>query len=201
MFERYTDAARRILFFSRYEASQLGSISIHPEHVLLGLLRTTEPHVERVLRDAGLSEEKVRAEVAKETDNLGPLSTSVEIPFAAQTKRVLQYAAEEADRLDHPHIGAEHLLLGLLRESGTAAERILAQAGLHADPVRKQIREAAVSQTADPRRPLTRADALAAVERISTRLYQLARADRPEVFLIIESISKELNLVRQVLRE
>lgn len=200
MFERYTEAARRILFFSRYEASQFRRISIETEHVLLGLLRTRDPVVERVLRDAGLSEEKVRAEVAKETGNLGPLSTSVEIPFADQTKRVLHYAAEEADRLDHRHIGAEHLLLGLMRESGTAAERILAQAALHADLVRKQIREAALSPPVDPSRPLTRADALAALERISTRLSQLARADRPKVFLIIENISKELDLVRQVLR-
>ena len=39
MFERYTERARRVLFFARYEASQLGSISIETEHLLLGLLR------------------------------------------------------------------------------------------------------------------------------------------------------------------
>ena len=36
MFERYTERARRVLFFARYEASQLGSISIETEHLLLG---------------------------------------------------------------------------------------------------------------------------------------------------------------------
>ena len=39
MFERYTERARRVLFFARYEASQLGSISIETEHLLLGLIR------------------------------------------------------------------------------------------------------------------------------------------------------------------
>src|SRR5688572_19522110 len=39
MFERYDENARRALFFARFEASQLGSRSIEPEHLLLGLLR------------------------------------------------------------------------------------------------------------------------------------------------------------------
>src|SRR5438876_905028 len=36
MFERYTERARRVIFFARYEASQLGSNSIETEHLLLG---------------------------------------------------------------------------------------------------------------------------------------------------------------------
>ena len=39
MFERYTEKARRVIFFARYEASQFGAHAIEPEHVLLGLLR------------------------------------------------------------------------------------------------------------------------------------------------------------------
>ena len=39
MFERYTERARRVIFFARYEASQLGSRTIETEHLLLGLIR------------------------------------------------------------------------------------------------------------------------------------------------------------------
>ena len=39
MFERYTDKARRVIFFARYEALQYGSRQIAPEHILLGLIR------------------------------------------------------------------------------------------------------------------------------------------------------------------
>jgi ATP-dependent Clp protease ATP-binding subunit ClpC len=39
MFERYTEKARRVIFFARYETSQFGAWSIEPEHLLLGLLR------------------------------------------------------------------------------------------------------------------------------------------------------------------
>ncbi len=39
MFERYTEKARRVIFFARYEASQFGAQAIEPEHILLGLMR------------------------------------------------------------------------------------------------------------------------------------------------------------------
>ena len=39
MFEKFTEKARRVVFFARYEASQFGSPHIETEHMLLGLLR------------------------------------------------------------------------------------------------------------------------------------------------------------------
>ena len=47
-----------------------------------------------------------------------------------ECKRVLAYAAEEAERLSHKHIGTEHLLLGLLREEKCFAAEILHERGL-----------------------------------------------------------------------
>jgi len=48
MFERYTESARRVIFFARYEASSLGSTTIETEHLLLGLLREHKSAIERV---------------------------------------------------------------------------------------------------------------------------------------------------------
>ena len=42
MFERYTEKARRAIFFARHEATQFGSPYIESEHLLLGLLRETK---------------------------------------------------------------------------------------------------------------------------------------------------------------
>jgi ATP-dependent Clp protease ATP-binding subunit ClpC len=67
------------------------------------------------------------------------VSTSVEIPFSAETKRVLQYAAEEADRLLHNYIGTEHLLLGILREERSVAATILMEKGMRLAGVREDI--------------------------------------------------------------
>jgi ATP-dependent Clp protease ATP-binding subunit ClpA len=39
MFEKYTEKARRVIFFARYEASQFGQPYIETEHLMLGILR------------------------------------------------------------------------------------------------------------------------------------------------------------------
>src|SRR6187399_1590236 len=139
MFERYTERARRVLFFARYEASQLGSISIETEHLLLGLIREGKGLTSRIFARSHLSLENIRKEIEGRTVFREKVSTSVEIPFSAETKRVLQFAAEEADRLLHNYIGTEHLLLGILREERSVAATILMEKGMRLHQVREDI--------------------------------------------------------------
>jgi enamine deaminase RidA (YjgF/YER057c/UK114 family) len=139
MFERYTEEARRALFFARYEASQLGSVSIETEHLLLGLIREGKALAGRVSPRLPLPLEEIRKDIEGRTIVRGKIATSVEIPFSAETKRVLQFAGEEADRLQHNHIGPEHLLLGILREEPSVAASILTANGLRLETVREGI--------------------------------------------------------------
>ena len=139
MFERYTERARRVLFFARYEASQLGSISIETEHLLLGLIREGKGLTSRIFARSHLSLEGIRKDIEGRTLVREKVSTAVEIPFSAETKRVLQYAAEEADRLLHNYIGTEHLLLGMLREERSVAATILTEKGMRLNTVREDI--------------------------------------------------------------
>jgi ATP-dependent Clp protease ATP-binding subunit ClpC len=139
MFERYTERARRVLFFARYEASQLGSVSIETEHLLLGLIREGKGLTSRIFQRSHLSLDGIRKEVEGRTVFREKVSTSVEIPFSGETKRVLQYAAEEADRLLHSYIGTEHLLLGILREERSVAAAILMEKGMRLNSVRDDI--------------------------------------------------------------
>jgi hypothetical protein len=139
MFERYTERARRVLFFARYEASQLGSLSIETEHLLLGLIRDSKGLVGRIFARAHLSPENVRRDVEGRTVFHEKVSTSVEIPFSAEMKRALGCAAEEADRLLHHYIGTEHLLLGLLREERSMAATILVEQGMTLHTLREDI--------------------------------------------------------------
>ncbi|HEX8925691.1 MAG TPA: Clp protease N-terminal domain-containing protein, partial [Terriglobales bacterium] len=129
--ERYTERARRTIFFARYEASNYGSPYIETEHLLLGFLRE-DKRIPRV----GELEELVRKRVEKSTAIREKVSTSVDLPLANDAKRVLAYAAEEAARLSHKHIGTEHLLLGMLRESDCFAATILREAGFSLDTAR-----------------------------------------------------------------
>lgn len=139
MFERYTENARRVLFFARYESSQLGDLQITIEHLLLGLGRATTGTAARILRERGISIEDIRQEIARHSAVREKVSTSVEIPFNNETKRVLQFAAEEADGLRHSHIGTEHLLLGVLREENSRAATILMTRGLRAGELRETL--------------------------------------------------------------
>ena len=139
MFERYTERARRVLFFARYEASQLGSISIETEHLLLGLIREGKGLTSRVFARSHLSLEAIRKEIESRTVFREKVSTSVEIPFSTETKRVLQFSAEEADRLLHNYVGTEHLLLGLLREERSVAASLLVEKGMRLNTAREDI--------------------------------------------------------------
>ncbi len=138
MFERYTEKARRVIFFARYEASQFGSPFIETEHLLLGLLREDKALTNRFLR-SHTSIESIRKQVEGRTRMREKVSTSVDLPLSQECKRVLAYAAEEAERLAHKHIGTEHLLLGLLREDKSFAAEILHERGLRLSTLREEL--------------------------------------------------------------
>ncbi len=141
MFERYTEKARRVIFFARYEASQFGSPYIETEHLLLGLLREDKALTNRFLRSHA-SVESIRKQIEGHTTIREKVSTSVDLPLSNECKRVLAYAAEEAERLSHKHIGTEHLLLGLLREEKCFAAEILHERGLRLATIREELARA-----------------------------------------------------------
>ncbi len=151
MFERYTERARRVLFFARYEATQLGSSSIETEHLLLGLIREGKGLTSRIFARSSLSLESIRKEIEGRTVFREKVSTSVDIPFSPETRHVLQFAAEEADRLLHTYIGTEHLLLGILREERSVAATILYEKGMRLTSVRDDIVQLLNEKTAPPR--------------------------------------------------
>src|SRR5207247_1722141 len=136
MFERFTERARRALFFARYESSQLGVITIEAEHLLLGILKENRGLPARVFAAHDMSYDSVRSAIPQGREKI---TTSVEIPFSAAAKKALQAAALEADRFGHNYIGTEHLLLGLIAESDGRTAAILKQHGMDLDKVRFEV--------------------------------------------------------------
>jgi len=141
MFERYTEQARRALFFARYETSELGAASIESEHLLLGVVRVRNGIAGRILGTSDQLLEGLRRDIEGLTAPGKKLPTSVEIPFSVETKRILEFTADEADRMKTSYIGVEHLLLGILREDGSLAASLLAARGFRLGDVREQIAE------------------------------------------------------------
>jgi len=83
--------------------------------------------------------ESIRKQIEGHTTIREKVSTSVDLPLSNECKRVLAYAAEEAERLSHKHIGTEHLLLGLLREEKCFAAEILHERGLRLSTIREEL--------------------------------------------------------------
>src|ERR1700692_1164554 len=150
MFERYTEKARRVIFFARYEASQFGSPYIETEHLLLGLLREDKALANRFLRSHA-AVDSIRKQIEGHATIREKVSTSVDLPLSHECKRVLAYGAEEAERLNHKHIGTEHLLLGLLREEKCFAAEILHERGLRLSQVREEIQRSSSEKVASNR--------------------------------------------------
>ncbi len=137
MFERFTEKARRLIFFARFEASQYGSSFIETEHILLGLLREDRG----LMRWLGAGYDfgsQMRAEIEKLITPCERISTSVEVPLTQESKMILILAAEESDRLGHKHICHEHLLLGILRLPDSLAGRLLIAKGFTANAIREK---------------------------------------------------------------
>jgi hypothetical protein len=147
MFERYTESARRVIFFARYEASIYGSPYIETEHVLLGLLRQSpdlEPH---------LSRDSIRQEIEAHITKRERISTSIEVPLSADSKRVLNLAAEEAEQLCHRYISTGHLLLGLMRIEHCLAAKVLTANNVNLSKIRDSLAKAENRPTPEPAYP------------------------------------------------
>jgi len=138
MFERYTENARRVIFFARYEASQYGSPYIETEHLLLGLLREDRALAKRFLGESNV-EPGIRTEIEGHITQRERISTAVEVPLTEESKKVLKLAGEEADRLGHRHIGTEHVLVALIRVEGSLAAKLLRKRGLKPEAIREQL--------------------------------------------------------------
>lgn len=139
MFERYTEKLGRVIFFARYEASQFGSPCIETEHLLLGLLREDKALTHRFL-GSHADYFLIRKQIEGHSTVRERISTSVDMPFSNEGKRVLAYAAEEAEGLSQAHIGTEHLLFGILREERCFAAELLHEKGLRLATVRDELR-------------------------------------------------------------
>jgi hypothetical protein len=138
-FERYTARAKQALFFSRYEAAQLGNSTIEPEHVLLGLVRAGQGWAGALFERAQLTPELARTELPSPATAPEALPQSVIIPFGAETKRIFAGAKDEANRRRHRNIGVVHLLAGILRAEPSIAASILARKGLHLAVIRRDM--------------------------------------------------------------
>jgi len=141
MFERYSEKARRVIFFARYEAGNYGSRYIETEHLLLGLVREDRSLAKWFHGESNVVPE-IRAEIERRIVRGKQFSTSVEVPISAECKKVLTLATEASERLRHCRVETEHILIGILGVEASMAAQILIARGFKLGPIQEQLAKA-----------------------------------------------------------
>ena len=116
MFDRYTEKARRVIFFAHYEASLARASHIEPEHILLGLIRQV-PTLHGVIPPASIEAIRLRLQPPDQE----AFRPKIDLPLSSSTKDLLQAAAVEAEALQSRFIDTHHLLAGLMKVPSPAA--------------------------------------------------------------------------------
>lgn len=125
---RFTESAQRAINFAAQSAMELGHNYVGTEHMLLGLLKEGEGVAAKILESNGINCDNVE-DVIRELLTTGEPTDNMPDSFTPRTKYVLERSAAEARRLSHNYVGTEHILIALLRESGSIASKILITLG------------------------------------------------------------------------
>jgi hypothetical protein len=144
LLERFYVDAREAMAHAQEEASALLHSYIGTEHLLLGLLRAEHGLAARLLASVGADLEHLRGSVETLLGR-GEEAKAPPLPVTPRVKKVLELARQEAKRLHSPHIRSEHILLGLAREGGGLAARMLADLGVGYEHLRRRLDRAALA--------------------------------------------------------
>ncbi len=137
-FDKFTERAKKVLVLAQEEAQRFNHNYIGTEHLLLGLVREGEGIAAKVLSNLGVELNKVRSAV-EFIIGRGDRMVIGDISLTPRAKKVIELSVEEARRLNHNHIGTEHLLLGLVREGEGIAAGVLESLGVNLEKVRSQV--------------------------------------------------------------
>jgi len=138
MWQRFTERARKVVFYAQEEAGRLGENYVSTEHLLLGLVREDDSVAARVLDRLGVSLGRVRSEIERQVAH-GEGRLGQDMQLTPRAKRVIDLAYDEARQLNNNYIGTEHLLLGLIREAEGLAGKVLAMLGADIDRARREV--------------------------------------------------------------
>jgi ATP-dependent Clp protease ATP-binding subunit ClpC len=141
MFERFSEEARRSLFFALYKTTERNGDLITDDDLLSGICLGGPAAIEllgRMAADSLRSEESGEQVLVRMERNQVPGTTPGR--FSASASSALQFATAEADSLLHDDIGPEHLLLGLLRDETTVAWCRLNDAGVRLSDFRLRVK-------------------------------------------------------------
>jgi ATP-dependent Clp protease ATP-binding subunit ClpC len=135
----FSPRAQQVISLARKEADRFNHNFIGTEHLLLGLINLRQGTAVAVLKKIGVDLDKVRMEVERLVGTGPEVKMFGDVPITPRVKKVLSLALAEAKGLNHPCVGTEHILLGLLREGDGVAARVLKNLKVDIDQTRQEI--------------------------------------------------------------
>jgi len=177
-FERFSESARKVLTRAQGEAQRLGHNYIDTEHLLLGLTQQESGVASKVLANLGISQSKVQSAVEFLIGKGQKPSTTDEVGLAPRAKKVIEFAIDEARRLNASYIGAEHILLGLLRENEGIAHTVLENLGVTLDKARDEVNRVSRYEATHARTLGRSTSRTPMLDQLGTDLTALAKADK-----------------------
>ncbi|MGH9016155.1 MAG: Clp protease N-terminal domain-containing protein [Acidimicrobiales bacterium] len=138
-FERFTPRARNVVSAAEPIAREWGHGYIGTEHLLLALYREPNGVAALILDESDLAVDKAE-EALRARAERGPGTPPGRPPFTPKAVAVFTAALASALEMGHNYIGTEHLLLGLARGDGLAAD-ILKDAGLDRQALERRVAE------------------------------------------------------------
>lgn len=127
---RFTQRAAQAIQLAQQTAEELGHSYVGSEHLLIGLVQEGGGVAYQVLQEAGVTAEKLIAEIEKTIGRGQPDRTAPQ-GLTPRTKQIIELAIQSAASMGHHYVGTEHLLMGLLREGQSVAMQLLS--GLQVD--------------------------------------------------------------------
>lgn len=138
MNNRFTEKAQRALNTALMAARELGHTYIGSEHILVGLTKNNDGVAAQALLSKGIDAQKVTDVIIQSMGKGNPTAVNAS-DMTPRTKRILEMSAYAASRYGHGYIGTEHILLALLEESDSVANKIISSLGTSPAELKKEI--------------------------------------------------------------
>ncbi len=139
MSHRFTDRAQKVVNLAQNEAKRLNHDYVGEEHLLLALVSIEDSVSSQILANLDVDRKRIKSEVEKMVGTGDNVMLMGEIPFSPRSKKVLEYAVDEAQKMGVMYVGTEHILLGILREGEGIGARVLESLGVTMESVKEEI--------------------------------------------------------------
>jgi len=139
MWETFTERAKKVIIYAQEEAKNLGSTHVGTEHLLLGIVVEGESIAAKILNKYDVTYQKLKKEIESFLGKSQGLSSKTDLEFSPRAKKAIENAFDEARNMNHGYIGPEHILLGILSETGGVGYRILQKINININALREEL--------------------------------------------------------------